>query len=93
MYHPAHVDGRSLVFIRETRWGYERVESGVLSHDGESLRLTETMSSRERRITAEELSQFMHVTVANRIAACKGFDFFVLVPSDDAPINSKASAV
>jgi hypothetical protein len=85
MFQPAHVDGRSLVLVRQTRWGYERVESGFLSDDGESLWL-EVETGEYRRITDDELSRFLQVTENNRIAPCKGFDFFILL-SPDCPAS------
>jgi hypothetical protein len=78
--HPVIVDGRTLVLIRRTTFGYAVVESGELEYDGKNLQFAGT--NRRREITDAELRSFQTVTPENRIATCRGFDFFVLV---DAP--------
>jgi hypothetical protein len=30
MYHPAHIDGRSVVILRSDRWGCSALEGGIL---------------------------------------------------------------
>ena len=87
MYQPAHVDGRSLVLVRQTRWGYEPIETGFLADDGESLWL-EGETGERRRITEDELSRFLQVTGDNRIGPCKGFDFFIMLSPDDPATKS-----
>jgi hypothetical protein len=77
MYHGTDIDGRTLVFIRRTRFSFEVVESGLLSHDGESVLLSK--DGGERPLKETEMAQILNVTAENRIAACRGFDLFVIV--------------
>ena len=75
--HPSIVDGRSLVVLRQKRSGFSIVEKGVLEHDGESLYLVDGEDS--RLVTDAELSSFQIVRQDSKIAACRGFDLFVIV--------------
>lgn len=75
--HPSIVDGRSLVVLRQTRAAFSIAEKGVLEHDGESLYLVDGGDS--RMITDEELSSIQIVRPDSRIAACRGFDLFLIV--------------
>ena len=74
---PRNVDARSVVFIRHTAIGFEEIESGWLSHDGETLTLRGEHG--ERQFGKDELAQLRPVAAGNHIAACQGFDFFVLI--------------
>ena len=79
MWRPVDIDGRTVVILEERPGflgGYLLVESGRLSYDGQELTLISDQL--ERRITEEELQSFKPVSEANRIAACRGFDFFVI---------------
>jgi hypothetical protein len=76
MHHPAHIDGRTVVLIYRDGRHYKAFESGRLSYDGTALTL-ETNSGR-RLFSDDEISQIKHVIAENRIAACHGFDFFLL---------------
>ena len=80
MWHPAEVDGRTLVVIRPREsvlGGYDVVESGRLEHDdGEVLRLVGDHGS--RAVTDVELDSLQPVVAHSRISACRGFDFFLV---------------
>jgi hypothetical protein len=80
MYHPSEVDGSSLVVLRQTRLGFEIVESGILCYDGETLRL-ETVPNGWRIIDDAECSNYRYVGPENRIPECQGFDLFVIHPA------------
>jgi hypothetical protein len=83
MWHPAHIDGRTLVVIRPRQsmlGGYEVIESGMLEHDGEVLRLVGDHGA--RAVTNEELRSLQPVVPRSKIGACRGFDFFLLRPKD-----------
>jgi hypothetical protein len=83
MWYPAHIDGRTLVVIRARRsllGGYDVVESGRLEHDGETLSLVGDHGS--RAVTDAELNSLQPVSSQNGISACRGFDFFLLRPTD-----------
>jgi hypothetical protein len=83
MWYPAHVDGRTLVVIRARKslfGGYDVIESGVLEHDGESLRLVGDRGSRV--FTRAELESLQPVSPRSRIICCRGFDFFLLRSAD-----------
>ena len=83
MWYPAHVDGRTLVVIRRRKslfGGYDVIESGVLEHDGESLHLVGDRGARV--LTRAELDSVQPVAPRSRIAACRGFDFFLLRSGD-----------
>jgi hypothetical protein len=80
MLHPTHVDGRTVVILRQGRLGFHVVESGLLSYDGESLWLGEGECSRV--LTDEECAAITLVGTKNRIWECQGFDFFVLTEAD-----------
>ena len=71
------VDGRTVVRIQRTTLSFKAIESGRLSHDGEALWL-ETDSG-NRQFSDDELNQLQLVIAGNSIAACKGFDFFLLI--------------
>lgn len=80
MHHPAHVDGCSVVVLRQGRRGFQVVESGILLFDGEALALGEGES--RRPFSEGELEALMHVTPNSHIPECRGFDFFVLTADD-----------
>jgi hypothetical protein len=81
MHHPAHIDGRSVVILRQGRWGFQVLESGILSYDGQMLWLGE---GRPRRaLTDDELQSLMPVAGGSRIPECRGSDFFLLAEADD----------
>ncbi len=85
-YHPAHIDGCSLVVIRRAKGRYRRgfgeVESGVLEYDGEALVLRGADDSTRRVISDAEQDRILPVTNANRIPPCLGFQFFMVVAPD-----------
>jgi hypothetical protein len=76
MFHPAHIDGCSVVVLRQGRRGFHLVESGFLSFDGETLWLGEDES--RRVFTDAERESLMPVAANSRIPECRGFQFFVL---------------
>ena len=83
MWHPAHIDGRTLVVIGPKKsflGGYDVVESGRLEHDGEVLHLVGGHSS--RAVTDAELESLQPVVQQTAIAVCHGFDFFLMRPAD-----------
>jgi hypothetical protein len=80
MYHPSEIDGCSLVVLRPTALGFEIIESGILSYDGEALRL-ETLPNGWRLIDDAESNEFRYVGPENRIPECQGFDLFVILPA------------
>ena len=75
--HPQIVDGRSLVVLGQNRTGFSIIEKGVLEHDGQSLYLVNGDDS--RIFTDDELSGIQIVRADSRIAACRGFDLFLIV--------------
>ena len=75
--YPTIVDGRSLVILRQTKWGFSTVAKGVLEYDGQTLYLAD--GSDRRIITDAELASFQFVTPESRIKACRGFDLFMIV--------------
>ncbi len=77
MYHGTQIDGCTLVFVRRTFLDFNVVESGLLSFDGESVWLAS--DGGERPLNETELAQILDVTAENKIAACRGFDLFVIV--------------
>jgi hypothetical protein len=80
MHHPAHIDGRSVVILRQGRRGFHVLESGLLSYDGQTLTLGEDES--RRVFTDDELRSLMPVVEGSRIPECHGFDFFLLSEVD-----------
>jgi hypothetical protein len=80
MYHPAHIDGRSVVILRQGRRGFHVLESGMLSYDGQTLTLGEGKS--RRVFTDDELRSLMPVVDGCRISECSGFDVFLLSGTD-----------
>jgi hypothetical protein len=76
MFYPAHIDGCSVVVLREGRRGFHVVESGTLSCDGETLWLGE--GEARRVFTDGERDSLMPVAANTRIAECRGFSIFVL---------------
>lgn len=56
------------------------IESGVLEHDGKVVHLVGDKGS--RIVTDVELESLQPVVPRTRIAACRGFDFFLLRPAD-----------
>jgi hypothetical protein len=80
MHHPAHIDGRSVVLLRQGRRGFHVLESGMLSYDGQTLTLGEGES--RRVFTDDELQSLWPVVEGSRIPECRGFDFFLLSDAD-----------
>jgi len=79
MHLPAHIDGRTVVILRQEGCGHAVVESGRLSFDGETLSL---VAGESRRVFTEaELAALKPVVAGSRMAECEGFDFFLLQPS------------
>lgn len=79
MWHPHHLDGCTLVIIQARNsffGGYDVVESGMMEYDGEVLHLVGEQSSRS--MDDVEIQQLQTVGAKNAIAACRGFDFFLL---------------
>jgi hypothetical protein len=81
MHHPAHIDGCSVVILRQGWRGLHVLESGMLSYDGQTLTLGEDQS--RRVFTDDELQSLMPVVEGSRIPECRGFDFFLLSEADD----------
>lgn len=84
MWHPAHVDGRTLVVIKprnSRRGGYDVIESGRMRHDGDVLHLDRDDGSRP--MTDDERGSLQPVTPTSHITACRGFDFFLLRLSEE----------
>jgi len=79
MFHPSHVDGRSLVILQRRGGRFAAVASGRLEHDGESLTLVG--DGRQRVLTEPELASVMVVRPDTRIAECRGFDLFLIEES------------
>lgn len=81
VHHPAHLDGHSLVILRERdallRGGFEIAASGVLRFDGETLVL-QLFDGGIRIVPENECSQILTVTSTNRIPECDGFQLFIL---------------
>jgi hypothetical protein len=75
--HPSIVDGRSLVVLRQNTAAFSIAEKGILEHDGVALYLVDGDNS--RMMTDEELSSLQMVLPDSRIAACRGFDLFLIV--------------
>ena len=80
MHQPAHIDGRSVVILRQGRRGFHILESGMVSYDGQTLTLGEGES--RRVFTDDELQSLMPVVEGSRIPECSGFDFFLLSGAD-----------
>ena len=81
MFYPAHIDGRTLVILTQTRRGFRSIVSGRLSYDGETLSLV--CDDAIRSISDDELAAFQPVSANSRISECRGFDFFLLARSDE----------
>jgi hypothetical protein len=79
MLHPAHVDGRSLVILRQQGNRFSVVASGQLEHDGETLTLVG--DGQQRVLTEQDLASVMVVRPDTRIAMCRGFDLFLIEES------------
>ena len=82
MSQPAHINGRMLVVIRPRTsllGGCDIIESGKLEHDGEVLHLVGDHGS--RAVTDAEWNALQPVVQGGGIAACRGFDFFLLRPA------------
>jgi hypothetical protein len=80
MHHPAHIDGCTVVVLRQERWGFRVLGSGRLTHDGESLTLVD--SDVCRPFSDAERDSLLPVGPGNRIPQCRGFDFFLLAEAD-----------
>jgi hypothetical protein len=85
MYSPVEVDGRSLVILKRRQKLFGQrffvVASGQLEHDGETLEL---VCHDERRLVSDrDLASMMMVDPGTMIAACRGFDFFIIQDSPE----------
>jgi hypothetical protein len=79
MYHPPHIDGRTVVVLSQGRWGFRALESGLLSYDVQTLSLG---GGESRRVLLDgELQSLTPVAPGNRIPECRGFDFYLIVES------------
>ena len=76
LYHPAHIDGRTVVVLRSDILGYTIMESGLLKFDGESLSLA--CGEAKRHFSEQEVELLKPVAAGNRIPECRGFDFFLI---------------
>jgi hypothetical protein len=76
MYHPAHIEGRTVVVLRREARGYSIVESGRLEFNGEDLSLVN--GDFKRLFPDEEISLLKRVVAGNRIPQCEGFDLFLV---------------
>lgn len=82
MHHPAHIDGCNVVIIRQLSGllgGYEVLESGWLSFDGETITLESDCGASRRIFTGEEQQSLLNVSDSSHIRECAGYQFFVLV--------------
>jgi len=79
IFEPAHIDGRTLVILKQAPRGFRPITSGVLSHDGRTLSLIG--NGAEIPITDEELAAIQPVSSNCRIPECRGFDFFLIALS------------
>ncbi len=77
MWIPHHVDGRSVVILRQGIIGFRVIERGVLSYDGEELILQS--DDHCRSVSDQELDSLLPVSESSHIPECKGFDFFLIV--------------
>jgi len=80
LQHPAHIDGRSVVVLRQDRWGFRVPESGILNYDEQTLSLGEGVSRRD--FWDAELQSLMPVAAGRRIPECRGLDFPLLSGAD-----------
>jgi hypothetical protein len=83
MLQPAHIDGRALVVLRPRKsllGGYDVIESGMMQHDGEVIRLVGDHGSRV--VTDAEIQSLQPVAPHSGMAACRGFDLFLLRSAD-----------
>ena len=76
MFHPAHLNGCSVVVLSKDRRGFQVVERGVLSFDGETLSIGYGES--HRIFSDFERDSLMPVVADCYITDSQGFDFFVL---------------
>ena len=76
MYHPAHIDGRTVVVLRREGHSYSIVESGRLEFNGEDLSLVN--GDFKRLFTDDEMSLLKLFVAGNRIPQCEGFDLFLI---------------
>jgi hypothetical protein len=76
MFYPIELDGCSVAVLRNGRWGFHVVESGVLGFDRETLSIGE--GELRRVFTDVERDSLMPVGSNSRIPECRGFDFFIL---------------
>jgi len=79
MWHLYDLDGRSLMIIRRRKsflGGFDVVEEGRLSHDGELLWHVNERGWRE--VTEAELEAVQPVDPQTRIVACRGYNFFLI---------------
>jgi hypothetical protein len=79
-FNPTHLDGRTLVIIKQHVWGYQRIASGRLNYDGAQMFFREDDLT-ERPVTPDELALIRPVLPTSRIPQCRGYDLF-LVASD-----------
>jgi hypothetical protein len=79
MHDPVHLDGRTLVILRQSSRGFLPIASGELSYDGETLLLI--VFGRTRAITSDKLAAIKNVTESNKIRECQGFDLFLIEAS------------
>jgi hypothetical protein len=82
MYQPAHLDGCSLVVLRQrprlVSAAFEIIESGLLSYDGETLVLVSDRDQSRREFSQAEQDRIKVVCESNQIAECDGYRFFLL---------------
>jgi hypothetical protein len=87
MYHPVDVDGRRLILLASKPGcfavGFRVITAGWLSQDGERLILLDSSNRELMVITDEHLAQMLPVVPGNKILECSGYDFFIVVNSDD----------
>lgn len=77
MYGPVEVHYRSVVILRQGWRGLAVQESGLLSHDGQTLTLLGEDESK-RVFSDDELQAILPVSIENHILECRGFDFFLI---------------
>ena len=86
MFHPAHIDGQSLVILRRRRSpmlgaAFIVVTSGRLEYDGETLNLVG--DGVNRVITDQERAVLMVVRPDTNIVECRGFHLFLLEEAEE----------
>ena len=73
---PAHLDGCSVVILQQRDGllgGFDAVESGWLSFDGERLEIESNRDSSRREFTDAEQESLIPVSASNHLPQCAGY--------------------